>query len=141
MRKNRKMEEKRGKLYQIHCICVTSRISNTSRVLASAVSYSFLTHGCCEATSASLCSYLIVGQLNNGKCIACFARNVCLGIGPFGTGNRAGARVRSFDLALKKHDKWYNSHGARYQKQLLKFFLSLSFDLIREPASTAFGFN
>ena len=67
MRKNRKMEEKRCKLYHIRCICVTSRISNTSRVLASAVSYSFLTHGCCEAKSVSLCSYLIVAQLNNGK--------------------------------------------------------------------------
>ena len=27
----------------------------------------YLTHGCCEATSVSLCGYLSVGQLNNGK--------------------------------------------------------------------------
>ena len=33
-----------------------------------------------------------VGQLNNWKWPACFARSVCLRIGPFGTGNRAGAR-------------------------------------------------
>jgi hypothetical protein len=30
---------------------------------------------------------------------ACFARTVCLWLGPFRTINRAGARVRSFDLA------------------------------------------
>jgi hypothetical protein len=40
-----------------------------------------------------------VGQLNIGKCPACFARTVCLRIGPFRTGNWAGARVRSFDMA------------------------------------------
>ena len=55
--------------------------------------------GCWEATSVSLCRYLSVGQLNNGKWPACFARTVCMRIGPFRTGNRAGARVRSFDLA------------------------------------------
>ena len=33
----------------------------------------FLTHGCREATSLSLCGYLSVGQLNNGKWPACFA--------------------------------------------------------------------
>ena len=48
----------------------------------------------------SLCGYLSVGQLNNGKRPACFTRTVCLRIGPFITGNRAGARVRSFDLAI-----------------------------------------
>ena len=44
--------------------------------------------------------YLSLGKLNNGKWPACFARTVCLRIGPpFRTGNRARARVRSFDLA------------------------------------------
>jgi hypothetical protein len=33
-----------------------------------------------------------------------------------------------------------NSHGAHLQKQLLWFFLSLSFDLICESASTAFDY-
>ena len=42
---------------------------------------------------------LSVGQLNNGKRPACFARTVCMRIGPFRTRDRAGARVRSFDLA------------------------------------------
>ena len=45
-----------------------------------------------------ICGYLSVGQLNNGKWPACFARTVCLRIGPFRTG-LAGTRVCSFDLA------------------------------------------
>ena len=31
------------------------------------VQIAFLTHGCCKATSVSLCGYLNVGQLNNEK--------------------------------------------------------------------------
>ena len=31
------------------------------------VQIAFLTHGCCKATSVSLCGYLSVGQLNNEK--------------------------------------------------------------------------
>ena len=45
----------------------------------------------------SLCGYLSVGQLNNGKWPACFARTVYLRIGLIRTGNWTGARVRSFD--------------------------------------------
>ena len=50
--------------------------------------------------AVSLCGYLSVGQLNNGKRPACFARTVCLRIGPFRTGNRAGAGICSLDLAI-----------------------------------------
>ena len=45
-------------------------------------------------------SVLSVGQLNHGKLPACFARTTCLRIRSFRTGNQAGARVRSFDLAI-----------------------------------------
>ena len=40
-----------------------------------------------------------VGQLTMGNDQPAFARTVCSRSGPFRTGNRAGARVRSFDLA------------------------------------------
>jgi hypothetical protein len=52
----------------------------------------------------SLCFGLRVGQLNNGKWLACFARTALFacGIGPFRTGNRAVARVRSFRIWQKE---------------------------------------
>jgi hypothetical protein len=66
---------------------------------------------------------------------------------PSRTGNRTGARVRSFDLAneARHDDKWQNSHGARWQKQLqtaliLSVTFIVSFDLIGESASTAFDY-
>ena len=55
--------------------------------------------------------------------------------------------VPSFDLAneARHDDKWQNSHGARWEKQLqtaliLSVTFIVSFDLIGESASTAFDY-
>jgi hypothetical protein len=53
-------------------------------------------------------------EMTSLLCAHCSLKN--WKIAPFRTGNRAGARVRSFDFE-KKHDKWKHSHGARLQKQ------------------------
>jgi hypothetical protein len=47
---------------------------------------------------------------------ACFARTVCLRIGPFKTGNRTGARVRYWQTKHSEWVKWQNSHSARFAK-------------------------
>jgi hypothetical protein len=62
----------------------------------------------------------------------------CLPAGPFRTGNRTGARVRSFDLGKEARQM---AKFAKTTANCSKFFLSLSFNLIRESASTAFDFN
>jgi hypothetical protein len=72
----------------------------------------------CESLSLLECG-VSVRQLNNGNWQACFARTVCLRIGPLRTGNRAGARVRSFDLANEARqmgEMAKRSHGARFAK-------------------------
>jgi hypothetical protein len=53
----------------------------------------FLTHGCCKATSASLCGYLNEGQLNNGNDHAC--RQLCTHSLP---ANRSGLSEPEIDL-------------------------------------------
>jgi hypothetical protein len=57
-----------------------------------------------------------VGQLNNWKWPACFARTVCLRIG---LSEPEIGLEHAFTLLIamaKKHDKWQNSHGARFEK-------------------------
>ena len=62
--------------------------------------------------------------MGNGQ--PCFARIVCLRIGPFKTGNRAGARVRAFDLAseARQMGEMQNSHGAQFAKTTANCFNS-----------------
>ena len=50
-------------------------------------------------TCESLCGLLECGAVKQREWPACFARTVCLRIGPFRTGNRAGTCVRSFNFA------------------------------------------
>jgi hypothetical protein len=70
------------------------------------VQIAFLTHGCCKATSVSLCGNLSVGSLtmrNDQPALrALFA---------------CDSGLSEPEIGLE-HDKWQHLHGAHLQKQL-----------------------
>ena len=88
-----------------------------------------------SCTNLRMTSVLTKTSLAAHYCLPATARTVCLRIGPCRTGNRAGARVRSFDLAKEARQigemaKFARCPVCKNNCKLLLFFLSLSFDLI-----------
>ena len=88
-----------------------------------------------SCTNLRMASVLTKTSLAAHYCLPATARTVCLRIGPCRTGNRAGARVRSFDLAKEARQigemaKFARCPVCKNNCKLLLFFLSLSFDLI-----------
>jgi hypothetical protein len=91
----------------------------------------FLTHRCCKAISVSFCSYLSVGQLNNEMTSLLPAHSLAE--------NRAFQNQKSGWSTTNR--KICTVLFCKNNCKLLSFFLSLSLDLIRELASTAFDYD